>query len=67
MSPWGGVFAGNWWEGFNVQGSDGNLWSGSANPVWSGGAFSANFGADAVSPGYYSNRGYGYGVRCLLN
>ena len=67
MSPWGGVFAGNWWEGFNDQGSNGNLWSSSANPGWSGSAFSANFDADDVYPGNYGYRHYGFGVRCLLN
>ena len=67
MSPWGGVFAGNWWEGFNDQGDWGYLWSSSANPDWSGLAFDASFGADYVYPGNSGNRDSGNGVRCLLN
>ncbi len=65
--PFKGVFAGNWWEGFNDQGSYGFLWSSSADPDWSGGAFDADFYADEVSPGVGNDRGNGFGVRCLLN
>ena len=67
MSPWGGVFAGNWWEGFNDQGDWGNLWSSSANPDWSDNAFNAVFDAGGVYPGHYGYRIDGFGVRCLLN
>ena len=63
VSPWGGVFAGNWWEGFNDQGDWGNLWSSSANPDWSDNAFNANFNADNVNPGNNNNRNNGFGVR----
>ena len=67
--PLKGVLSGNWGGGgFDVYGYYGYLWSKSADPAWSGSAFSAEFGADGVSPGggsYY--RGYGFGVRCLLN
>ena len=62
-----GVFAGYWWEGFGGQGDWGYLWSSSAYPGWSGGAFSAYFDAGGVGPGNGDNRGYGFGVRCLLN
>ena len=65
--PFRGVFAGYWWEGFGDQGSDGYLWSSSANPVWSGGAFGADFAADGVYPGLDNFRNDGFGVRCLLN
>ena len=65
--PFRGVFAGYWWEGFGGQGSGGYLWSSSAYPGWSDGAFRAYFSADGVYPGDVSNRGYGFGVRCLLN
>ena len=65
--PFRGVFAGYWWEGFVDQGSGGYLWSSSAYPDWSGGAFGAGFSAGEVSPGIDGNRSYGFGVRCLLN
>jgi hypothetical protein len=65
--PFKGVFAGYWWEGFDGRGGWGYLWSSSADPDWSGIAFYAYFGAGSVSPGDGSDRGYGFGVRCLLN
>ncbi|HMQ95774.1 MAG TPA: FISUMP domain-containing protein [Candidatus Saccharibacteria bacterium] len=65
--PFKGVFAGSWWEGFYGQGDWGYLWSSSAYPDWSGSAFGANFAADDVYPGNYSDRFDGFGVRCLLN
>ncbi len=65
--PFKGVFAGLWWEGFGGQGSSGYLWSSSAYPGWSVGAFYADFDADYVYPGNNSSRGRGLGVRCLLN
>ena len=65
--PFRGVFAGYWWEGFSGQGSSGDLWSRSANPGWSDVAFGAVFYAGEVNPGLDVNRGYGFGVRCLLN
>ena len=65
--PFKAVFAGIWWEGFSGQGSSGGLWSSSAYPGWSVGAFGASFGADEVYPGNGLNRYFGFGVRCLLN
>ena len=65
--PFRGVFAGLWWGGFGDQGSYGNLWSSSANPGWSDGAFYAVFGAGEVYPGFGNGRVVGFGVRCLLN
>jgi hypothetical protein len=65
--PFKGVFAGDWWEGFYGQGSNGYLWSSSTYPVWSDVAFHAYFNADEVYPGYSGNRNNGFGVRCLLN
>ena len=62
-----GVFTGYWWEGFGGQGSRGSLWSSSARPGWSDSASSANFVAGSVGPGNSNVRGYGFGVRCLLN
>ena len=65
--PFRGVFAGYWRGGFGDQGSYGYLWSSSANPDWSDGAFYAYFGADEVYPGVNGDRLGGIGVRCLLN
>lgn len=65
--PFKGVFAGLRWVGFGGQDDSGYLWSGSADPDWSDGAFYAGFNAGGVFPGVNSNRGNGVGVRCLLN
>lgn len=65
--PFKGVFAGNWSEGFHDQGDWGYLWSSSAYPDWSDGAFFALFGAGDVYPDYNDVRVVGLGVRCLLN
>ena len=65
--PFKGAFSGNWWGGFGVQGDGGVFWSRSAHPGGSGYAFFADFGADGVNPGASNRRGYGIGVRCLLN
>ena len=66
--PFKGAFSGNWREGFGGQGGSGEFWSRSAHPGGSDSAFGAYFYAGVVSPGGNgSNRGYGIGVRCLLN
>lgn len=65
--PLKGVLSGFWDGGFFVQGGWGSLWSSSADPDWSDGAFGAYFLADGVYPGYHYDRYSGYGVRCLLN
>lgn len=62
-----GVLTGGWWEGFGAQGGWGDLWSSSADPSWSDGAFNALFNPGVVNPGGYGPRGLGFGVRCLLN
>jgi hypothetical protein len=60
---WGFGFAGNWNGGFNDQGSNGNLWSRSANSGNAGNALDANFNSDEVTPGDNNNRNNGFGVR----
>lgn len=65
--PFKGSLAGVWYEGFDGQGGGGYLWSSSAFPVYADGAFFAYFYSDYVSPSGYVYRGYGIGVRCLLN
>ena len=57
------LFAGNWNEGFDDQGDNGNLWSSSAFPDTADNAFNANFNADNVNPGNNDNRANGIGVR----
>ena len=65
--PFKGALSGRWNSGFNDQSSWGNLWSSSAYPGGSNGAFSAYFGPSYVYPGSSLNRSSGYAVRCLLN
>lgn len=65
--PFKGAFAGGWWGGFLNQGANGGLWSGSANPDWADNAWYAYFSSGNVGPGFNGFRGYGFGVRCLLN
>ena len=67
--PFKGVFAGFWWGGsFNGQGDAGVVWSRSAYPSDAYVAFTANFSSGGVYPGVLDDyRGYGIGVRCLLN
>jgi hypothetical protein len=55
--------AGNWSEGFDDQGDNGNLWSSSANPGDADNALNANFNADEVNPGNEDDRDNGVGVR----
>ena len=55
--------AGNWNEGFDDQGDNGNLWSSSAFPDNADNAFFANFNSDNVNPTNNDNRGNGIGVR----
>ena len=43
------LFAGNWNEGFDDQGDNGNLWSSSAFPDTADNAFNANFNSDNVN------------------
>lgn len=59
-------YAGNWNEGFDDQGDNGNLWSSSANPGNADNALNANFNATDVNPGDNNNRDNGIGVRWLL-
>lgn len=56
-------FSGNWWEGFNDQGNNGNLWSSSAHPDNVDNAFNANFNADNVNPDNNNDRANGIGIR----
>jgi hypothetical protein len=65
--PFKGTFAGYWSEGFGVQGDYGYLWSGSASSGGADVALAAGFGATVVLPGNGGVRGYGVGVRCLVN
>lgn len=63
-----GTYSGYWGDGFFDPGGWGNLWSASASPGSPDYAFSAFFGLSGVYPGDgYDVRGYGFGVRCLLN
>lgn len=63
-----GTYSGGWSGGFYGQGGWGYLWSASAYPGWSDGAFGAVFDPAVVGPGDDGNvRGSGFGVRCLLN
>lgn len=55
--------AGNWWESFDNQGGNGNLWSGSANPDNADNAMNANFNSGGVNPINGDNRDNGIGVR----
>ncbi len=57
------LFAGNWNEGFDDQGDNGNLWSSSAFPDTADNAFNANFNSGNVNPGNNDNRANGIGVR----
>ena len=59
-------FAGNWNEGFDDQGDNGNLWSSSANPDDADYAYSASFNSGFIYPGDIVNRTFGVGFRCLL-
>ncbi|MDR0590957.1 MAG: fibrobacter succinogenes major paralogous domain-containing protein [Candidatus Nomurabacteria bacterium] len=65
-SPFRGVFSGNWDGGFNGQGSNGNLWTSSANPGYFATAFSLFFDSSLVGPDYSDYRYFGLSVRCLL-
>ena len=66
--PFKGVFSGSWSGSFYGQGSHGYWWSSSALPGDSGYAFGAYVYPDEVAPGDFDvGRGYGFGVRCLLN
>lgn len=65
--PLKGVLSGFWDSGFYNQSSWGNLWSSSANPGGSGGAFGAYFGPSDVFLGGNYYRDVGFAVRCLLN
>ena len=58
-----GVLAGNWDEGFDNQGGNGNLWSRSAFPDNVDNADNANFNASEVNPGNNAPRGNGLSVR----
>lgn len=63
-----GNFSGAWSGSFFFQGSIGYFWSRSAYPSNADLAFGAGIASTDVSPGTNSNsRGYGLGVRCLLN
>ena len=66
--PFKGVFSGYWYGSFLAQSSWGGMWSRSANPSYSNGAFFAFFNSSNVNPGGDDgNRGSGFAVRCLLN
>ena len=56
-------YAGNWNEGFDDQGDNGNLWSSSAHPGDADNAFNANFNASEVNPDNNDNRDNGVEVR----
>ena len=62
-----GVFSGDWNGSFSSQGSNGNLWSGSARSSSAFNAHNAVFYASDVIPDHNNHRGNGFGVRCLLN
>ena len=57
------LVAGYWWESFDDQGSNGNLWSSSANPDNADNAMNANFNSSEVNPLNNDNRDNGNGVR----
>jgi len=66
--PFRATFAGYRYYDFDQQASEGYLWSASSDPSYSfGSAFHANFSSSYVHPGdSLSERGTGFGVRCLL-
>ena len=49
---------------YNV-GSNGFYWSASPNPSYSNNAYFLDFNSGNVNPASYSNRSYGYSVRCV--
>lgn len=57
------LVSGNWWEGFDDQGDNGNLWVSSANPDNADNAMNANFNSGGVNPINNNNRDNGNGVR----
>jgi hypothetical protein len=59
-------FSGNWNEGFDDQGDNGNLWSASAFPDDADNALFANFNADEVNPANNNDRAAGVGVALSL-
>ena len=62
---WSGVFSGNWYSGFSLQGSGGYYWSSTA--LSSTSARDLYFYGSGVGPGIYSGSKYsGFAIRCVL-
>jgi uncharacterized protein (TIGR02145 family) len=60
-----GVFSGQWYSGFSVQGTSGRLWSSSAVSGNQYYAHFVDFSSMSVTLTYSMSRNTGYGVRCL--
>jgi hypothetical protein len=59
------VVAGYWYSNFFGLGLYADLWSSSANPSGSSGAFNLELDSGSVNPSISSSRGYGFVVRCM--
>ena len=57
------MYSGNWNNGFNNQGSNGNYWSSTQNSATNG--YNLNFNSSNVNPVNNNNKRNGRAVRCV--
>lgn len=65
--PFKGVSSGYWSDGFYLQTNTGYVWSSSVHGGTSSNAYSIEHSGAGLYPDTIMNRGYGLGVRCVLN
>jgi len=58
------MYGGNWWNGFNNQGGNGNYWSSTQNNATN--ARNLNFNPEWVNPANNNDKQNGLTVRCVL-
>ena len=61
------TLAGNWNNGYNNQGSNGNYWSRTAYPSNSNNAYNLNLNSSNVNPQNNNNKNNGFSVRCVTS